>query len=485
MENEVTFKELNISNEILKAITNMGYEVPSEVQRRVIPEMMYKNDIIIKAKTGTGKTAAYGIPIGESIVVENNCIQALILTPTRELALQISKELNEIFRFKRAKAETIYGGEEIETQRKKLKQRIHVIVGTPGRILDHIARGNLDFSRIKQLVIDEADEMFNMGFIEDVKAIIAALPKSRQTVLASATISNDIYKLAGENMNSAREIFVEEEKVSVEEIEQKYYIVSEEDKFDSLKSILNVSQILASIIFCNTRNAASELNKKLKKEGYNSACLHGEMTQEERIRAINNFKKGEFKYLVATDVAARGIDIPSVTHVINYDIPRYSESYIHRIGRTGRAGKSGTAITFVVPEEIKYLKLIEEFISQEIPQIQKLEYDTDYKEEQTDIINHNEDKNEYFIDKKADKSNEITRLHINLGRKNKLRPGDIVGAITANTELSSDYIGVIEIYDNYAFVDIMGGYGELIIDRLAKCKIKGKNVKIQKAKKRE
>jgi superfamily II DNA/RNA helicase len=480
--NEIRFEDFKIKQDILKAIKNMGYKTPSKVQEKTIPIALEGNDVIVKSQTGSGKTACFGIPVCESIDIEETDPQVLVLTPTRELAVQVSEDIKNIGRFKRIRCTAIFGKQPMEMQRKELKQRVHIIVGTPGRTLDHIKRGNIKLENIKFLVLDEADEMLNMGFIEEVSEIINKIPKKRQTMLFSATMPEVIENLSKKYMKSATKIEITPEKLTVDNIDESCYIVEENSKFDLLKKLFYIENPDSAIIFCRTKNNVDYVTSRMKAEKYSCEKIHGGMLQSERLDGIKSFKRGEFRFLVATDVAARGIDIDNITHVINYDLPMEKESYVHRIGRTGRAGNKGCAITFSTPNEDRFLRDIEEFIEMEIPkkEIPSREQADENKEA---FLEKNRVKPIAKKDKTANINNEIMKLHINAGKKKKMRPGDIVGAIINYTGLGVEMIGVIDIHDTHSYIDIMGGNGEKVLKALNEKGIKGKAVKVQIASK--
>ncbi|KZL92141.1 DEAD/DEAH box helicase [Clostridium magnum] len=481
MKNISSFEELNISEDILKSLKNMGFKNPSPVQQEAIPPALEGKNIIVKSQTGTGKTAAYGIPVLEKIELEEKLVQVVVLTPTRELAVQVSKEIDNLGKFKRIRSTAIYGGQPIDLQTRVLKQRVHIIVSTPGRILDHIGRGNIDLSKVNTVIIDEADQMFDMGFINDVEAIVDKTPSNRQMMLFSATISEKVERITEKYMKDAVKISITPEEVTGEKIDEKYYMMDEKFKFTSLCRILCSEEVDSAIIFCETKANVGMLSSKMRRKGFEAYELHGDLTQEERLDTINKFKQGEFNLLVATDVAARGIDVDDVTHVINYDIPLYTDSYVHRIGRTARAGKAGKAITLVTPNQLRFLESIQEFIGHNIPQgeIPTEEVTTESIKKFNLRLKSIKIKKK---EKKADVGSEITTLYIKAGKKNKIRPGDLVGAILGATGLTSDIIGVIDIYDHYTYVDIMGGHGNEVLEKLKEGTIKGKKLKIEKAK---
>ncbi|MDQ0216312.1 ATP-dependent RNA helicase DeaD [Oikeobacillus pervagus] len=354
------FMDLGLSPTILKSIDQMGFEEATPIQAATIPESLKGKDLIGQAQTGTGKTAAFGIPLLEKINTKSGSIQGLIIAPTRELAIQVSEELYKIGSHKRVRVLAVFGGQDIHRQIRALKNRPHIIVGTPGRILDHINRRTLKLEYLQTLVLDEADEMLNMGFIQDIEAILSHVPKERQTLLFSATMPAPIKAIAEKFMNNPEMIAVKAKEMTVPLIEQFFIKAQEREKFDLLSRLLDVQSPELAIVFGRTKRRVDELSRALNIRGYSAEGIHGDLSQAKRISVLRKFKEGKIDVLVATDVAARGLDISGVTHVYNYDIPQDPESYVHRIGRTGRAGNEGMAITFVAPREMGYLREVEQ-----------------------------------------------------------------------------------------------------------------------------
>lgn len=478
---KISFESFNLNPNILESITKLGYEEPSNVQGKVIPLIFKGKDIIVKSETGSGKTAAFGIPICQNVSIEEINPQALILTPTRELAIQVKEDISNIGRFQKIRCAAIFGKQPITVQIRDLKQRVHVVVGTPGRVLDHIERGTLDLSSIKYLVVDEADKMFNMGFIEEVENILKKLPKNRISLLFSATMAPEIEELCNNFMNNPEKIEIIKENTSEDKIEQYYYTIENNKKFNLLLQILYLEKPETILVFSNTKEGVDTLASRLKDLEYPCKSIHGGMEQKDRISTMKEFKRGEFPILIATDVAARGIHIDDISHVINYDIPLEKESYVHRIGRTGRAGREGKAITFVTPYEYRFLQEIENFIEYKIEEKSlpsKEESDKEqesYEEKLLKKVELKEDKSEVL-------SSDITKIYINSGKKKKLRPGDIVGAITSIEGVEAGDIGIIDILDYVSYVDILGGKGTYVLKRLQTTPIKGKILKVEKAK---
>ncbi|GKW46185.1 DEAD/DEAH box helicase [Planococcus sp. NCCP-2050] len=355
----VKFSELNLSETTLKSVRRMGFEEATPIQEGTIRLGMEGKDIIGQAQTGTGKTTAFGIPLIEKIDTKDGNVQGLIIAPTRELAIQVSEELYRLGQDKNVRILSVYGGQEIGRQIRALKNRPQIIVGTPGRLLDHINRRTLKLDNVNTLILDEADEMLNMGFIEDIQTIMATVPESRQTLLFSATMPDAIRRIAEKFMKTPEIVKIKSKEMTVENIEQFYVKSVEREKFDILSRLLNVQQPELAIIFGRTKRRVDELAKALNIRGYVAEGIHGDLSQAKRMSVLKQFKAGKVDILVATDVAARGLDISGVSHVYNFDIPQDPESYVHRIGRTGRAGKKGVAVTFVTPREMGYLGIVE------------------------------------------------------------------------------------------------------------------------------
>ena len=353
------FNELHLSAELLAEIEKAGFVEASPIQEQTIPLAMAGKDVIGQAQTGTGKTAAFGFPTLEKIDTDNPAVQALIIAPTRELAVQSQEELFRFGRSKGVKVRSVYGGSSIEKQIKALKSGAHIVVGTPGRLLDLIKRKALKLNQIETLILDEADEMLNMGFLEDIESIISRVPEERQTLLFSATMPDAIKRIGVKFMKEPEHVKIAAKELTTELVDQYYIRVKENEKFDTMTRLMDVEQPELSIVFGRTKRRVDELTRGLKIRGFRAEGIHGDLDQGKRLRVLRDFKNGNLDVLVATDVAARGLDISGVTHVYNYDIPQDPESYVHRIGRTGRAGKSGQSITFVATNEMGYLQIIE------------------------------------------------------------------------------------------------------------------------------
>ena len=517
------FGEIALSHKVMAAIQAMGFEEPSPIQARTIPPIMEGNDVIGQAQTGTGKTAAFGIPITEK-VQDLRHVQALIMTPTRELALQVSEEIAKIGQFKRLKTLPVYGGQSIDRQIRALRFGVQIVIGTPGRLLDHIRRGTIKLDMVKILVLDEADEMLDMGFVDDIETIMENIPREgRQSLLFSATMPQQIRSLADRYMNKPVFVTVSKEQLTVPQIDQFYYETRE--KLDGLCRILDAGDMESTIIFCRTKKGADELTASLVARGYMAEALHGDLSQVQRDRVMKKFRESKLEILVATDVAARGLDIDHVTHVVNYDIPQDPESYVHRIGRTGRAGRKGTAITFIHPREFRQLKQVEREIRQRIVRGQ-LPSAADILERQREIIKHRVIKTleqDAFADYHpivADLSLDydpldiaaaalklfqegfkevveletqsqstssgaeagMVRLFVNAGRDNNIRPEDIVRTFAGEADIPGSSIGLIKIYSNFSFVEVPEDVAERVVSAMQGNRIKGIKINVEIAK---
>lgn len=364
-----TFKELNLSSASLKALESMGFEEATPIQAETIPHAMEGKDVIGQAQTGTGKTAAFGIPMIEQFETSRKGVQGLVVAPTRELAIQVAAELNRLGKVKGVRSLAVYGGQQMDRQIRALKDRPQIVVATPGRLLDHLNRRTIKLGDIKVAVLDEADEMLNMGFIDDIKDILKAIPEERQTLLFSATMPKEIRNIATTLMKNPVEIKVKAKEMTVENIDQYFMEVPERFKFDTLTNHFDINSPTLAIVFTRTKKRVDEITDGLQVRGFRAEGIHGDLTQGKRMSVLNKFKHGRIEVLVATDVAARGLDISGVTHVYNFDIPQDPESYVHRIGRTGRAGRTGEAISFVTPREMPHLRLIEEITKSKMKRI--------------------------------------------------------------------------------------------------------------------
>ncbi|HJB24890.1 MAG TPA: DEAD/DEAH box helicase [Candidatus Jeotgalibaca pullicola] len=481
-----TFESFGTSPEILKALMSLRYYSPTKVQEEVIPLALEKQDIIVESQTGSGKTAAFGIPICEQVIWEENKPQALILVPTRELALQIKADIMNIGRLKRIKATAVFGKSPFKIQKSELKQKSHIVVGTPGRILEHLQEGTLVVGQIRTLVLDEADEMLNMGFIEQVEAVIDYLPKERQTMLFSATMPPEVDRLASFHMRNDRvAIRMEKTVENTPKILQSYIKVQDASKDKLLLDWLTIENPDACIIFCNTKDAVDTVDAYLGKAGLPIDKLHGGMDQDDRLAVMDDFRSGKLRYLVATDVASRGIDIENVTHVINYDVPFEKESFTHRTGRTGRAGKTGLALTMVSENDRRRWQEVRDYAFEENGDLTEIFAPNERmvtraktafeKKIQARIIPRTARNKEL--------NKDITKIYFNGGKKKKLRAVDFVGTLTSIKDVAAEDIGIITIQENVTYIEILNGKGAYVISQMQDRTIKGKTLKVRKARK--
>ena len=476
------FEDMGLREEILKALKNLGFEAPSEVQKEVIPEIINKKDIVVKSQTGSGKTASFGIPLCELINEEENVVKALVLVPTRELAMQVKEDISNIGRLKKIRCAAIFGKQPFNQQVRELKQRVHIVSGTPGRVIDHIERGNLDTSKIEYVIIDEADKMLNMGFIDQISDILNKLPKNKNTALFSATIPSEIEGLYSKYMREPKVLNIKSKVFNRDKISEKFIISNREDKFKTLLKLLYAYTDDSAIVFCNTKDSVKKLSSSLKKEKIKVDELHGDMDQKQRLKVMDSFKDKEFKVLVATDIAARGIHINHITNVFNYEVPMEKESYVHRIGRSGRSEKNGLAITLTTSGEKRFLDDIEEYIGYKIEEISIPPYEEvisgrkNFFESQKDDYGNS-------VSKKKSVHNEVTKIYIGAGKKKKIRNVDILGAFSNLEGLTGEDIGIIDVQDGFSFVDILNGKGNSLLKQYKEIKVKGKIAKISKAKK--
>ncbi|MDR3584871.1 MAG: DEAD/DEAH box helicase [Desulfosporosinus sp.] len=527
------FGDIKLSKQVLQALSEMGFEEPSPIQKEAIPFALEEVDIIGQAQTGTGKTAAFAIPIAEKVNPKFLAVQALIVTPTRELAIQVAEEIAKIGKYRHVKPLPIYGGQPIDRQIRALRMGYQVVVGTPGRLLDHLNRGTLRLQHVKMVVLDEADEMLDMGFIEDIESILKDVPtEGRQIMLFSATMPPGIRKLAQTYMNNPRSVTVSRDELTVPLIDQVFYEARESVKVDALCRIIDIEDIGQGIIFCRTKRGVDELVAALEARGYFADGLHGDLSQQQRDRVMKRFREGKSELLVATDVAARGLDIDNVTHVINFDIPQDPVSYVHRIGRTGRVGRKGQAITLISPKEYRQLRLIENLIKTRIRR-QELPSLADISERQAENLKNQLIKliqsnrlgsyraivgdllEEYdSIDVAAAalkfaveganveeglESKEqgemgfgntgaaagMVRFFINIGRIQQIRPQDIIRWIADESGIAGNIIGTINIYDKFTFVEVPEEYASRVQSCMHQAMIKGRRVSVEPAKARE
>ena len=465
--------QYGFSQPMLQALIGLGYDDLTEVQKMVVPAALAGRDVIVSSQTGSGKTAAFAIPVCEQIVLNQRPPQVLVLTPTRELAVQVKQTITQIGRFKQIRCAAIFGKQSMQSQCNELRQRVHVIVGTPGRTFDHIEIGNLNLTEIAWFIIDEADKMLDLGFIDQVEAIINQLPFNRVTMVFSATLPQPVQTLCEQYMKTPLRIDVAEASPLHDKIKQCFCAVPENEKTGLALNFLYAMRPERCILFCNTRERVDTLAEEFKRTDWRWTSLHGGMEQRERLQTMRDFKQGRFQVLIATDVAARGIHVDDVSLVINVDMPFDNESYIHRIGRTGRQENSGFAISFVTPAEHGYLAGLEAYLQyklrrQEPPSAQAVEQGKRLvtKKSRPPLPTGSADEQ---------LTRDISRIRINAGRKEKMRPGDILGAVTAIPGITANDIGIIDIQATCSYVEIFNNKGDEVLDALIMAKIKGKN----------
>lgn len=522
------FDELNIDERILRAIEDMGFEETSPIQTQAIPAVCEGIDVVGQAQTGTGKTAAYTIPMLMKIDPQIKKPQAIVLCPTRELAVQVAEEIRKLAKYMSdIKVLPVYGGQEIVRQIKSLKTGVQIIVGTPGRVMDHMRRKTVKFDNINMVILDEADEMLDMGFREDMETILTETPEDRQTVMFSATMPKAIMDIARNFQKDARIIKVVRKELTVSNIEQFYYEVRPKNKTEVLCRLIDIYNPRLSVVFCNTKRQVDELISELKGRGYFADGIHGDMKQQQRDRVMDDFRSGKVDILIATDVAARGIDVDDVDMVFNYDIPQDEEYYVHRIGRTGRAGRSGMALSFISGKEVYKLKDIERYcktkiLAKPVPSLDDVKntkldnmFDkirqtieegglTDMvnlveehvnQEQYTsmdmaaallkmligDTLDREDEVEEFHFDTDKDDS-RMVRLFINIGKKDKIKPANILGAIAGESGMPGKLVGAIDMMDNYTFVDVPAIHAEKILKAMNdNVQIKGRRVNVEKA----
>ncbi|MBN2733642.1 MAG: DEAD/DEAH box helicase [Methanomicrobiaceae archaeon] len=537
MNSFLKFSELNISEEVLKAIEDMGFEEPTPIQQIAIPLIMLGKDVTGQAQTGTGKTAAFAIPVIEKINAEKLKVQTIVLSPTRELTIQIAEEFNRFLKYREEiRVLPIYGGQPIERQISVLNRGVQIVVGTPGRVMDHLKRGTLSLSSVDTIVLDEADQMLDMGFKEDLEEILSYAPKQRQTILFSATMPKPILKISKQFQNNPEFLKLNHAELTVPLIEQSYIEAREKDKLEILCRLIDLNGPGLSMIFCNTKRKVDELSSSLRSRGYFAEGLHGDMKQMIRDRVMNKFRGGSIDILIATDVAARGIDVDDIDTVYNYDVPQDVEYYIHRIGRTGRAGKTGMAYTFVGPRETEKLRMIQRFAGVKIKRVSppstkdvencRIErfldkirtvmtesdltayisaierlMDEDYT--LTDVSAalmklhmEGDDREASSGTSGSSRSSEssvdftntggepgMVRFFINIGKAKGIRPGDIVGAIAGEAKIQGSLIGAISIFNDFSFVEVPEKYAEEVHRVMNNATIRGNEVSFEPARK--
>lgn len=544
-QHALAFADLALAPPVLSAIQQIGYEQPSPIQAQSIPHLLQGHDLLGTAQTGTGKTAAFALPLISQLNLDQMSPQALILVPTRELAIQVAQAFKAYGKeLKDLRVLPIYGGQDMRGQLRQLKQGVHVLVATPGRLMDHLRRKSVKLDQLKTVVLDEADEMLRMGFIDDVTWILEHTPEQRQVALFSATMPKPIRQLANRYLKTPKEVAIQPKVSTLTSIQQRYWQVNGNDKLDALIRILEAEEFDGIITFVRTKSQTLELAEQITAQGYRCAAINGDMPQKARERTISQLKKGHIDILVATDVAARGIDVARISHVINYDIPCDTEAYIHRIGRTGRAGRSGQAILFVTPRERRLLRAIEKTTRQPIEkmappshqQIVKKRLER-FKQSITDAMEQNnlapyrdlvteyleetgaepmqlaialtyltqkdkpllretpsleQEPHEFTTRQQGKKKRknkgaksdqelpEMELYRISVGRKHMVKPADIVGAIANEAQIDSDYIGRITLHDQHSTVELPSGMPQEVFRHLRKVYVRNQTLNIEK-----
>jgi ATP-dependent RNA helicase DeaD len=513
---EQSFDAFDIHPDIKKGVLEVGYEAPTPIQREAIPLLLGGRDVLAQSQTGTGKTAAYAIPLLNQIDPGRRRVQALVVVPTRELAEQVASAIHKLGKYAGISDLPIYGGQPIDRQLRALNRGVHVVVGTPGRIMDHMRRGTLDLSTVRLVVLDEADQMLDMGFVEDIEFILDEIPESRQIALFSATIPPRIRALTKRYMREPASISIAREHLTVPEVDQRYVETVRSGKLDALTRILDMEQPESALVFVRTKRETDELGESLSGRGYAAEVIHGDLSQSQRERAITGFREGRVDVLVATDVAARGLDIPNVSHVINFDIPEDPEAYVHRIGRTARAGKAGIAITFVTPRERALLKTIERLIRvnlrrMKIPTLADIAerraqaFRDSLRETLSDghldpyLVMVEQLGDEFDVAQIAAAAIKMAlqeplpeaeeddgraveigmeRLFVRAGRRDGVSAKDFVGAIANEAGLSGREIGAIDVYDKFSFVEVPKSRARDIVQTLTRSGVRGKRVAV-------
>ena len=538
-----TFQTLGLRPELVQTVTDLGYEMPTPIQAGTIPLLLAGRDVLGQAQTGTGKTAAFALPMLHALDPASADVQGLVVAPTRELANQVATAIYGYGQQCDVRVLPVYGGQSYSRQINRLRRGVDIVVGTPGRMLDLINKDVLDLSGVRFLVLDEADEMLSMGFVDDIKAILSQTPETRQTALFSATLPAPIRHLADQYMHAPEAVTVNPKQLTVANTEQRYYVVRESDKLAALTRLLETETITSVLVFARTRAGAAELAEALFERGFQAEALHGELRQQARETILGRFRRGQITILVATDVAARGLDIEDISHVVNYDLPFDTEYYVHRIGRTGRAGKAGTAITLVTPKERWRVRRIEKFTHSSIaparlptaPQVLnrrderfmdrltgqlvqgELERERDLvaklaeaggdpldiaaaaiqlaragerqrpieeiSEVQTPSTRraHHREPQRKRSRRNGGHEPGMVRLSINLGKAEGLRPGEIVGAIASIAQIPGRAIGAIAIHNRQTFVDVTEKHAENVLRKMSGWKLRGQTVSLQRA----
>ena len=533
----LSFAELGLRDSILTTLSALGYEAPTPIQSRTIPLLLAGRDVLGQAQTGTGKTAAFALPIVEHLDASSRATQALILTPTRELAMQVAEAIHSYAKGMDVHVLPVYGGAPIVHQMKHLQRGVHVVVGTPGRLIDHLDRKTLDLSNVRMVVLDEADEMLKMGFIDEVERILSATPKERQVALFSATMPEEVARIAQRHMKNAEQVAIEHHAVHAPAIEQRFLNLAEGQKLEVLTQILELEPSEAVLIFRRTKTGAAELAERLEGRGFSAVAMHGDMNQSMREQVIRRLRAGQIEIVVATDVAARGLDVEQISHVINYDIPYDVEAYVHRIGRTGRAGRAGVATLFITPRERRMMREIERFTGTQIKPM-KMPTRADVAARRIEVFKSalrkqlEEGDLDLYVDvvtqlasegpydvaevaaaaakiangakslvvpkevvappppppvaaRVAPPAQDVVTLQLAVGKRDGIRPADIVGSIANEADVPGRDIGPIQIREETTFVGIPRRYVDQVLEKVARKRFRGRALNVRVANERE
>ncbi len=524
-----TFSDLHLDADVLRAIDSLGFEEATPIQAQTIPLLLEGHDVLAQAQTGTGKTAAFALPLVQRVDISRREVQALVLAPTRELAVQVAQAIHDLGSTRKVQVLPVYGGQAYDRQLRGLRAGVHVVVGTPGRVMDHIRRGTLDLSTVRTVVLDEADEMLDMGFVEDIEFILNQVPEERQIALFSATVPRRIEALTRRYLREPKRVTIAQDTATAPQTRQMYIVLQQRDKLEALTRILDLESPSSAIVFCRTKREVDELAATLDSRGYTSVAIHGDIGQAQRERLLLAFREGRSELLIATEVAARGLDIPDVTHVFNFDIPDDADAYVHRIGRTGRMGRKGDAVTFVTPREMRQLQYIERSIRKKLrqirvptpgdismrrretllaslvtavesgaaspyaPLVQQLAEEHDPLELAAAAIylanggpgGRHEEITATALPDLPDGEGGMMRLYMDTGRQHGVRPKDVVDAFTSEAGIPAQTIGAIDMFGDFTLVEVERRAAAQVLERAAVLVLQGREVHVTKAREKD
>lgn len=524
-----TFLELQLDADVLRAIDSLGFEEATPIQAQTIPLLLAGHDVLAQAQTGTGKTAAFALPLVQQVDTSRREVQALVLAPTRELAVQVAQAIHDLGSTRNVAVLPVYGGQAYDRQLRGLRAGVHVVVGTPGRVMDHIRRGTLDLSTVRTVVLDEADEMLDMGFVEDIEFILNQVPEERQVALFSATVPRRVESLIRRYLREPKRVTIAQDTATAPQTRQMYVVVQQRDKLEALTRILDLESPSSAIVFCRTKREVDELAATLDGRGYTSVAIHGDIAQAQRERLLLAFREGRSELLIATEVAARGLDIPDVTHVFNFDIPDDADAYVHRVGRTGRMGRKGDAVTFVTPREMRQLQYIERAIRKNLREIRiptPSDISTRHRETllaslvatvesgvarpYAPLVKQLADEHDplelaaaaiYLANGGASGRHEeitaiappdlpdgeggMTHLYMDMGRQHGVRPKDVVDAFTTEAGIPAQAIGAIDMFGDFTLVEVERRAAVQVLDRAAVLVFRGREVHVTPAREKD